>query len=425
MKRRTLLCFVSALILLLGSIAVVSGQSGRKAPDEPPKPGTEPQRRGKTPSSDEQPTSTSTSRQAPAQTPTPGTTPAQSGDDGATIKIDTTLVSIPVSVLDRDGKYVPNLTKRDFQLYEDGVEQEITDFGPVEVPFHVVLMLDTSRSTAFKLEDIQRAAISFVEQLRPDDKVMVISFDDKIYVDSEFTSDRNRLRRAIYGTRTGGGTKLYDAVDLVISERLDQVEGRKAIVLFTDGVDSTSKFAKAATTLEQVEESGVLAYPIRYSTMETMGRNPNGRGPVISIPWPMPQPPPQGRRRWPVVPQNWPQQPPRGGGAGGPEAYRRGEQYLRDLAQRSGGRIYEADSLQNLDYAFANIADELRHQYALSYYPTNAARDGSYRRVRVRVNRPYLAVRAREGYRAADDRAVNSGAANQTRERPSIGRDRP
>jgi Ca-activated chloride channel homolog len=425
MKKRARQCFVFTLILLLSSMAVVSGQSGRKSPDEPQKPVTEPQRRGKTPSTDEQPASTSPSPSSstPRQNPTQPQTAPQSGDDSSTIKIDTTLVSIPVSVLDRDGKYVPNLTKRDFQLYEDGVEQEITDFGPVEVPFHVVLMLDTSRSTAFKLEDIQRAAISFVEQLRPDDKVMVISFDDRVYVDSEFTSDRNRLRRAISGTRTGGGTKLYDAVDLVISERLDQVDGRKAIVLFTDGVDSTSKFAKAVTTLDQVEESGVLAYPIRYSTMDTLGRMPNGRGGQgpIMIPWP--SPPPQ--RRWPAVPQNWPQQPSRGGGAGGPEAYRRGEQYLRDLAQRSGGRIYEADTLQNLDSAFANIADELRHQYALSYYPTNAARDGSYRRIRVRVTRPYLAVRAREGYRANDDRAPSSVDAGQRKERPAIGRDRP
>jgi len=317
------------------------------------------------------------------------------------------------------------LTKRDFQLFEDGVEQEITDFGPVEVPFHVVLMIDTSRSTAFKLEDIHNAAISFVEQLRPDDKVMVISFDDKIYIDSEFTSDRNRLRRAIYGTRTGGGTKLYDAVDLVISERLDQVDGRKAIVLFTDGVDTTSKFARAQSTLDQVEESGVLVYPIHYSTMDTLGGGRPGRGgqgPIITIPWPVPQP--QGRRRWPVVPQNWPQQPQRGGG-NGPDANRKGEQYLRDLSYRSGGRMHEADSLQNLDNAFALIADELRHQYALSYYPTNAARDGSFRRVRVRVNRASLVVRSREGYRAADDRAATSGEPDRRRDRPAIGRDRP
>ncbi|MEP7270560.1 MAG: VWA domain-containing protein [Acidobacteriota bacterium] len=455
MNRRKLGGLLAAL-LLVNSVVAVSAQSGRK--DEPQtSPVGSAQRRGKTPSdpappptspstrqpSDQAPPSTSPStRQPSAQNPPARDDgPVGSQDDSSTIKIDTTLVSIPVSVLDRDGKYVPSLTKRDFQLFEDGIEQEIADFGPVEVPFHVVLMLDTSRSTAFRHEDIQQAAIAFVEQLRPEDRVMVISFDDKIYIDSEFTSDRAKLRRAIYGTRIGGGTKLFDAVDLVISERLDRVEGRKAIVLFTDGMDSTSKFAKAATTLDQVEESGVLVYPIRYSTAETLGGirgggNGRGQGPVITSPWPIPPiqfPRRRGNRRWPLVaplvaPQ-WPPQWPQGGpqrGGGGRQNEQRGEQYLRDLASRSGARLYEADTLQNLDSAFASIADELRHQYALSYYPTNSARDGSFRRIRVRVGREGVVVRARDGYRAADQHAASNGNQNDgRRERPSIGRDRP
>ncbi len=438
MNRRKLAGLVSAVLLLVNSIVAVSGQSGRKSTDDPQKPGVEsPQRRGKTPSEEQQtpptsPTPGPPSTQAQTGTPAEQSPPAdRNSDDSATIRIDTTLVSIPVSVLDRDGKYVPNLTKRDFQLFEDGIEQEISDFGPVEVPFHVVLMIDTSRSTAFKLEDIHEAAIAFVEQLRPEDRVMVISFDDKIYIDSEFTSDRARLRRAILGTRTGGGTKLYDAVDLVISERLERVDGRKAIVLFTDGVDSTSKFARATTTLDQVEESGVLVYPIRYSTAETLGGirgGGNGRqGPVIITPWPIPPiQVPRGRGRgWPLVSpvQQWPQRPPRGAGQ---EEYRRGEQYLQDLADRSGARMYQADSLQNLDSAFSQIADELRHQYALSYYPTNSARDGSYRRVRVRVTRTSLVVRSRAGYRASDDKAATGGGGGEgRRDRTTVGRDRP
>src|SRR5207253_8529594 len=125
--------------------------------------------------------------------------------------------------------------------------------------------LDTSRSTAFKLEDIQRAAIAFVDQLHSSDCVMVVSFDEDVYIDSEFTSNRDQLRRAIYGTRTGGSTKLYDAVDLVITERLNRLQGRKAVVLFTDGVDTSSKLASARSTLERVEESGALVYPIQYN----------------------------------------------------------------------------------------------------------------------------------------------------------------
>lgn len=359
-----------------------------------------------------------------AQTQTP-----QKGEEAPdTIKIDTTIVTIPVSVLDHTGKFVANLQKRDFKIFEDNVVQDITDFSSVEVPFNVVLLLDTSRSTAFRMEDIQRAAAAFTEQLRPDDKVMVVSFDDKVYVDSEFTNDRAKLRRAIYGTRTGGGTKLYDAVDLVLTERLEQIDGRKAIVLFSDGVDTTSKYANAPSTLDLVEESGVLVYPIRYETENQYraggpgGRGGN-RGPVITNPFPFPLPfpiplptPRQPGRRWPFgdpAPQF-----PRGGS---PEDYRVGAQYMQDLADRSGARLYDADSLMNLDRAFNQVAEELRHQYSLSYYPSNAARDGSYRRIRVRVARPNLVVRTRDGYRAEDGTPNNTaGSHGDERNRPKL-----
>jgi len=333
-----------------------------------------------------------------------------------------------VSVTDRTGKFVANLQKRDFKIFEDNVAQDITDFSSVEVPFNVVLLIDTSRSTAFRMEDIQRAAASFTEQLRPDDKVMVVSFDDKVYVDSEFTNDRAKLRRAIYGTRTGGGTKLYDAVDLVLTERLEKIDGRKAIVVFSDGVDTTSKYASAPSTLDLVEESGVLVYPIRYETENqyraggSSGRGGN-RGPVIVNPFPFPLPfpiplptPRQGGRRWPLVDPA--PQFPRGGA---PEDYRVGAQYMQDLADRSGARLYDADSLMNLDRAFNQVAEELRHQYSLSYYPSNAARDGSYRRIRVRVARPNLAVRTRDGYRAEDANPSNqAGSHADERNRPKL-----
>src|SRR5215470_2644532 len=197
-------------------------------------------------------------------------------DPGATIKIDTTLVTIPVRVLDRDGKYIPNLTRRDFHLFEDNVEQDIADFNSIEAPFHVALLLDTSRSTSFKLGDIQKAALAFIDQLHPDDRVMVVSFDSDIYIDAEFTSDREQLRQAIRRTRTGSSTRLYDAVDLVITERLGKIQGRKAVVLFTDGVDTASNLASAASTIGRVEESGVLAYPIQY---DTEGHQAGGRWP--------------------------------------------------------------------------------------------------------------------------------------------------
>ncbi len=398
-------------------------------------------------------------RRRPVPTPTPAeapATPTSAGptaplpasnqkpevpDDSDTIKIDTTLVSIPVSVIERDGRFIPFLDKKDFRLYEDDVEQEISEFTPVTVPLHVVLLIDTSRSTVFKIEDIQAAAATFTEQLRADDKVMVVSFDSKIYVGCEFTNDRAKMRRAIYNTRTGGGTKLYDAVDLVISERLNQVEGRKAIVLFTDGVDTESR-ATARSTVEQVEESDIVVYPIQYDTSEQMMQNGGGRNgtPPISIPWPQPRGGGNGgngRRPWPFyfhstaqlfhsfpdafpqgISQAFPQQWPGGGrmprgGAGGD--YELAKRYLQQLATRSGGRLYNGDTLSNVQAAFTRIAEELRHQYALSYYPTNTVQDGSFRKVRVVVKVPNAVVRCREGYRAKGQTTTAAGDKDNNR----------
>lgn len=340
-------------------------------------------------------------------------------DETGTIKMDTALVSIPVSVLDRDGKFVPSLKKRDFKLYEDGVEQDIESFNAVETPFYVALVLDTSQSTLFKMEDIQDAAFAFVKQLRRDDQVMVVSFDSRVQIHCDFTTDYDEMRNAIYETRTGGSTKLYDAVNSVV-DRLESIQGRKAIVLFTDGVDTSSRVGKFQGTLERVEESGIIVYPIKYDTERDQGgyAQPPITGPM-PLPIPKPTPPvpaPPGRRRFPFNPfinHLFPQWPQQGGrapqtGNGGSNEYRRAARYLQELADRSGGRLYEANSLYNVSQAFSNIAEELRHQYALSYYPSNAKKDGAYRRVKVRVEKTGMIVRSREGYRAATEAPAKS-----------------
>jgi Ca-activated chloride channel homolog len=325
-------------------------------------------------------------------------------DDSGTIKMDTALVTIPASVIDRDGRFVPSLKKRDFRIYEDGVEQDIESLTSVEAPFHVALVIDTSNSTVFKLDDIQDAAFAFIKQLRNDDQVTVVSFDSKVRFHCDFTNDYDLLRQAIDETRTGGSTKLYEAVDKVV-DRLAEVEGRKAIVLFTDGVDTASRRANYQNTIDKVEESGALVYPIKYDTENDQQSNPS----PSASPWPWPTPHPPNKRRWPfdnlAAPmfQQWPSRSPSGGAQTGSGDYRRGARYLQELADRSGGRLYEADTLYNLSQAFSNIAEELRHQYSLSYYPTNAKKDGAYRRVKVRVEKSGMVVRARDGYRASTD----------------------
>jgi VWFA-related protein len=326
----------------------------------------------------------------PDQTPT-GPEEVEAGD---VIRVSTTLVTIPVSVMDRDGRYVPNLQKEEFRIWEDGVEQEVAFFQSVDKPFSVVLMLDTSPSTQFRLEDIQDAAISFVNQLRSDDKVMVVSFNDDIKVLSDFTTDRERLHRAIERAQTDDGTRLYDAVDMVINQKLTRVSGRKAIVLFTDGVDTTSRRADYQSNVMDAQELDALIYPVQYDTAQDM----NAGGTTVQVPVDI-----FGQILGGIFGGG-------GGGGGRHGGMRRGgrgtargdydvaNQYLLELANSTGGREYRADSLQNMSYAFANVAEELRRQYSIGYYPKRPPQAGQRRQIRVRARQPNLAVRARDSY---------------------------
>ena len=294
----------------------------------------------------------------------PNAEPANS----STLRIETALVIVPVMAMDKDGKYLPGLTVTDFQVYEDNVKQEISDFGSAETPIHVALVLDVSGSTRFKLEDIQDAAIVFVDQLRPQDRVMVVSFDQQVRVEAEFTNERDKLMRAILRTRTGGGTRVQDALDLTLTERLDKIKGRKTIVVFTDGVDTSSQLASWRDVTERVEESGVIVYPVRYDTQAD----------VTSLFTASPA-------------------PPNVRSAGGDrivKEYENAAQRLKNLAAVSGGRYYEVETIGDAKQAFANIAEELRRYYWLGYYPPNTARDGKYRKISVAVSKPEAVLRA-------------------------------
>ena len=163
-------------------------------------------------------------------------TPGGETVEGNVIRTDTALVMVPVTVVDRNGRYVPQLRREDFRLMENGVDQKIAYFATTDSPFTVVLVIDTSGSTHFKLEEIQDAAMDFVSKLKDNDSVMVMSFDDRISVECRATTDREEIRHAIKRTRTGGGTRLYDAVEQIFKKELNTIAGRKAVVLFTDGL---------------------------------------------------------------------------------------------------------------------------------------------------------------------------------------------
>src|SRR5262245_27369445 len=223
---------------------------------------------------------TETSKEAPTQAPIQSSSPVEN-----TIKIDVDLVNVPVIASNGSDVYVYDLQKEDFALTEDGVKQEIVFFGEVREPFHVGLMLDTSGSTREKLGKIQEAAKSFVDQLQAQDRIKIISFDDKVHDWGEFTNDRAQLRSSIDFMGPGEGTKLYDAVKLALNS-LQPIKGRRAIVLFTDGVDWHSESTKYEDNIRQVEESGVIVYPIRFDTRfetEAMIREQQARGESVDL----------------------------------------------------------------------------------------------------------------------------------------------
>ncbi len=440
---------------------------------------------------------------------TPNAPPAEQAGD--TLTIDTDLVTVPVIASDRSDVYVSDLKKEEFTVFEDGVKQELVFFAPIKEPFQVVLMLDTSGSTQEKLGQIQRAARKFIELLQPGDRIKVIAFDDQVYDLCGFTSHRGELQEAINATRAGQGTKLYDAVKFALNS-LSRVKGRKAIVLFTDGVDWTSDSTRYEDNLAMIEEAGVIIYPIQYNTRADLeeklrqqqeagnqvdlgsvlggsGRRspggntpptiPGGGSPIPSgrggqnDPYGIPIPPvvigprypggnrypdnrnpggnrypddryPGGNRypddRYPSGGRYPDDRYPSGGrypddrspggnrypddrypsGGRYPDSrdsrspgrrsdnisvmldglYSTATEYLREMAGRSGGEVYRADSLQSLPEVFAIIAAELRNQYSLGYYSSNAARDGKFRRIKVAVSRREVVVRSRPGYRA-------------------------
>jgi len=292
------------------------------------------------------------------------------------VKVETDLITIPVSVFDRNGLYIPGLEKENFRVFEDGVEQEIAYFGTSDKPFTVILLLDTSISFEDVIREMQEAAVKFVEQLKPADKVLVIEFDGNVHVLSEATSDREKIFKAIRRSDIGSGTSLYDAVEYSLRKRLAKIDGRKAIVLFTDGVDTTSLQASYDSSVDLAEESDSLIFPIYYNTFFSQPRNTGG----IRFPG-------QGG----VLNRD-----PRGQSA---EEYEIGRKYLDELAMYTGGRVFRPESTPGgLRRAFEGIAEELRRQYNIGYVPKSSGKQGQRKQIKVRVDRPNLVIRARDSY---------------------------
>ena len=375
----------------------------------------------------------------PSPTPTPQTQESEEGqevDEEEAVKIETNLVTVPVIASDNGGRYVPDLKAEEFTISEENAEQKVAFFATVTEPFNVVLMLDTSASASVeKIRQVQEAAVAFTEQLREGDRVKVISFDDQIRDLTDFTSDRAALASAIRSTRPGKGTRLYDAFDMAY-RALRRLKGRKAVIMLTDGMDYHSGRRTYDDNRRAVEESDVIVYPVRFDTRaetEQLARSQarGGSGPVdlggvLGIPGSVvinprgggsrrgddedrrnPNGLPDASSRYPS-PSSGPTSPPRNSEEASDQhisqmldaLYRTADDYLKEMARTTGGTLVPADNPLLLRRSFQQIADELRTQYSLGYYPTNPARDGKFRKIRVRTTRKGVALRTRPGYRA-------------------------
>jgi Ca-activated chloride channel homolog len=254
------------------------------------------------------------------------------------------------TVLDKEGHMVFDLAKDDFRIVENGKPQKILEFGREERPITLAILLDTSGSMREGMKEVHEAAKAFVETLGPDDQALLITFDDKVLLVQEQTSDKAKLKEAIESTEALEGTALNDALHAAY-RKLRGIRGRKAIILLSDGEDTTSQFSQQRV-LEEVRGSSVLLYAVGIGSAD--------------------------------------------------------KKLLRELSEVTGGRAYFADKASELAGVYQQIALELRGQFFLAYETSNQAWDGRWVEVRVETTKPDLKVRSRSGFPAV--RGINEDA---------------
>ena len=283
------------------------------------------------------------------------------------IKLGTDLVTLTATVFDSKGKYIANLKKEDFTVFEEGVRQEVSFFSPDErIPVSIGVIFDTSGSMVDKLDDVQDAVKHFIETTKPADEIFIIRFSSGVEVVSDFTDQKPRLRRTIDNLEANGSTALYDALHEGLQKVRQGKHKKKALLLVTDGNDTASDISQREVQ-ELSKKSEVLVY--------CLGIGHGGRGSFGHI---------LGRDK-DAVDIN----------------------VLRSFSDATGGRSYllegehHAGGVDRIDQAVLEVSSELRQQYSLGYYPTNKKKDGSYRNIKVQMANPGYNVRTRKGYWAA------------------------
>ena len=285
-------------------------------------------------------------------------------DKNYAVSVDVQLVQLPVSVLDKDGHPVNGLRKEDFEIFEDGVQQEISFFTHDDVPISVGLVIDNSASMHNKRERVNSAALSFVRESNPQDETFIVDFDDEAYLDHDFTNSINDLVAALGPLDTRGETALYDAVYLSAAHLDEGKKDKKALLVITDGEDNASKYSREKV-LSKLRESKVTVYAIGL-----LEEN-DSREPFF------------GKSQSPT---------------------RKAKEVLQQFAQATGGRAYFPRSVEEIGPLCRSIARDLRNQYTIGYTSSNEKVDGIWRRTTVRLNPSKVlsrvTVSAKEGYYA-------------------------
>lgn len=341
-------------------------------------------------------------------------------DEGDVVRVDTQLVSVPAVVTDAGGRPISGLRAENFRLIEDGQAQTISNFGTTETPFEIALLLDTSGSTREDVVLIRQAANSFIDALREGDRVGIVAFKqadtatEKIAtVDllSPLTSDRAVLKRAINNIGSSNGTPYYDALEKVADNIFrdrprDEVLGRRAVVALTDGVDSSSA-SDFATARMKLSKNGIACYFIQVNTEDfvedRLMKDCRDDGRLALSERQM------QRYRQLFVPRaraedfnDFCRMGPFERMSISRELYNLARAEMNDLAKISGGRSFTATTLADARFAFTKVAADIGTLYSLGYYPTNKARDGKFRAIKLEVRgvKDKAEVRARDGYYA-------------------------
>jgi VWFA-related protein len=323
--------------------------------------------------------------QAQSKLPSPAPTPPtdeQEVDPDDVISVNTTEVSLPVTVRDQSGLLVSDLTRKDFRVLEDGVEQPLSDLSLRKVPVDVALIVDASSSVATNLDDFRIAAEGFASHLASDDRISLIQFDDRVVMLQDWTGSLVQLRRALRRIVPGMFTRFHDAMLLASRDQSPRPNARHAIIVLTDGIDSGRGITFAAA-LRAALQAQTTVYVVSNTEIERAkkqeeltllltGSESTVRFNQIRI---------DDLRL-------------------GLAALTESERNLEQITAATGGRLYKPTSFKDLERTYAEVADELRHQYTLYYAPLNTKRDGQFRHVRVETTNPGHQVAARIGYYA-------------------------